>query len=652
MPLSTGRFSSLKVISLPRVGLTLFLALILLQPIAYAADSCSVWNEIEFTDGTKACMTDYEFFNMPILEGESTVEKIKNAGLFFLATVKDYQSCPIREGLSFVRANNSITSRQSFGNRISSPAGSILKQCEDQAITSALKSGVNPEKCECENLIENGGGVGKLFLTKQQFEKRSADYLALVPQKDRLTAFAGKPGSVPIQGGSEALKPRIVAAPVPIKVDESKLLQAELEKKQQLDKEQKLLAEKLRAEQEKKIVEEKRAQLELAKREETDRLQKLADEKRTQETLAKQQQAEKEKQLLAEKARQEQDLAKRAQLEKEQKELAEKTRLEEAKRFAEEKRIQVEQAQRAKQQEELAQKAKQDEEKRTAEANRIQADLAKIQALEKEKAELISKMQQSGDVREKTVAETPGGLSKTKQGSSNQTTKSVKALVIGNSSYGVASLPNPVNDAQAIAKRLTDFGFSVDLVLDGNRKQLISALTKYQRDSAKYEVNILFYAGHGIQMGGINYIIPTDMSLAPGGGNVEFEAIPVNAVVEKYMQANTKLVFLDACRDNPLSRSMLVATRGAGGAARGLAPIDVGGGTLISFSTKDGNVALDGDGKNSPYTEALLTHMNERVDISLMLRKVRKSVMTKTNGKQVPWDYGSLLGDELILSNK
>ena len=63
-------------------------------------------------------------------------------------------------------------------------------------------------------------------------------------------------------------------------------------------------------------------------------------------------------------------------------------------------------------------------------------------------------------------------------------------------------------------------------------------------------------------------------------------------------------------------------------------------------------MALDGDGKNSPYTEALLTHMNERVDISLMLRKVRKSVMTKTNGKQVPWDYGSLLGDELILSNK
>ena len=142
------------------------------------------------------------------------------------------------------------------------------------------------------------------------------------------------------------------------------------------------------------------------------------------------------------------------------------------------------------------------------------------------------------------------------------------------------------------------------------------------------------------------------MSFVANGSNVEFDAISVNSVIEKYMQSNTKIVFLDACRDNPLSRSLIVASRGSGGASRGLAPMDLGGGTLISYSTKDGNVALDGDGKNSPYTEALLDHMNERIDISLLLRKVRKSVMAKTNGKQVPWDYGSLMADELILSNK
>lgn len=236
--------------------------------------------------------------------------------------------------------------------------------------------------------------------------------------------------------------------------------------------------------------------------------------------------------------------------------------------------------------------------------------------------------------------------------SSRQTTKSVRALIIGNSNYGISALVNPTNDAQAIARRLAEFGFKVDLVLDGNRKSLISALTKYQAESSKYDINILYYAGHGIQLNGINYIIPVDMSLAPNGANVEFDAIPVNSIVEKYMQANTKLVFLDACRDNPLSRSLQVASRSSGGASRGLAPMEVGGGTLISYSTKDGSVALDGDGKNSPYTEAMLAHMNERIDISLLLRKVRKTVMAKTNGKQVPWDYGSLMTDELVLSNK
>ncbi len=238
------------------------------------------------------------------------------------------------------------------------------------------------------------------------------------------------------------------------------------------------------------------------------------------------------------------------------------------------------------------------------------------------------------------------------ESSSKQTTKSVKALVIGNSNYGVSALINPTNDAQAIAKRLAEFGFKVDLVLDGNRKNLISALTKYQADSSKYDINILFYAGHGIQLNGINYIIPVDMSLAPNGANIEFDAIPVNSIVEKYMQASTKLVFLDACRDNPLSRSFQVASRSSASSSRGLAAMEVGGGTLISYSTKDGSVALDGDGKNSPYTEAMLAHMNERIDISLLLRKVRKTVMAKTNGKQVPWDYGSLMTDELVLSNR
>jgi TRAP transporter TAXI family solute receptor len=234
---------------------------------------------------------------------------------------------------------------------------------------------------------------------------------------------------------------------------------------------------------------------------------------------------------------------------------------------------------------------------------------------------------------------------------SAQTAKSVYALVIGNGQYKKAGLINPVNDANEIAKRFTQYGFTVKVVFDGDRKTLIKALGDFQAQSVNYETNILFYAGHGIQYNGINYIIPTDMSLEAGSASIDFDAISTNQIVDKYMRGKTKLVFLDACRDNPLARSF-VASRGVGSVSKGLAPMDVASGTLISYATKDGNVAADGAGKNSPYTEALLKHLDSREDISLILRKVRQDVMNKTKGQQVPWDYGSLVGGQLILSNK
>jgi hypothetical protein len=232
-----------------------------------------------------------------------------------------------------------------------------------------------------------------------------------------------------------------------------------------------------------------------------------------------------------------------------------------------------------------------------------------------------------------------------------QTARSVYALVIGNGKYINAGLVNPTNDANEIAKRFTQYGFTVKVILDGDRKTLIKALGDFQAQSVNYETNILFYAGHGIQYNGINYIIPTDMSLEAGSASIDFDAISTNQIVDKYMRGKTKLVFLDACRDNPLARSFM-ASRGLGAVSKGLAPMDVASGTLISYATKDGNVAVDGDGKNSPYTEALLKHLDRREDISLILRKVRQDVMNKTKGLQVPWDYGSLVGGQLILSNK
>jgi hypothetical protein len=246
---------------------------------------------------------------------------------------------------------------------------------------------------------------------------------------------------------------------------------------------------------------------------------------------------------------------------------------------------------------------------------------------------------------------TPIQVTNPNKGSSAQTTKSVAALIIGNASYSKSPLLNPTNDANEIAKRFIQYGFNVKILLDGDRKSIIRALNDFQNQSSKYDVSILFYAGHGIQYNGINYLIPTDMSLDAGVASIEFEGISANQIVDKYMRGKTKLVFLDACRDNPLSRSLQVASRG-GSNSRGLAAMDANSGTLISYSTKDGNVALDGNTKNSPYTESLLRYLDNREDISLILRKVRQSVIDKTGGKQVPWDYGSLVGDQLILSNK
>lgn len=218
------------------------------------------------------------------------------------------------------------------------------------------------------------------------------------------------------------------------------------------------------------------------------------------------------------------------------------------------------------------------------------------------------------------------------------------ALVIGNGAYaGSSKLSNPVNDARSMSSKLRNLGFTVTEALDTDRIRLVNALSQFSRSAASADITLLFYAGHGVQITGTNYMLPVDLNLndltqAP------LQGISLNDVVEKYLPGKTKLVFLDACRDNPL---MQVASRGV---SRGLAPINVSEGTLISYATKDGSVAQDGDGTNSPFTQALLEHLNDPQDIAVVLRKVRERVMKITGGKQQPWEYGSLTGGELVLS--
>ena len=221
---------------------------------------------------------------------------------------------------------------------------------------------------------------------------------------------------------------------------------------------------------------------------------------------------------------------------------------------------------------------------------------------------------------------------------------SVHAIVIGNGAYqGSGQLDNPINDARAISAKLKSMGFKVTTIENADRTKLVSSLVKFSASAVDSDLTLFFYAGHGVQISGKNYMLPTDTNLNQIGG-VELHGISLNSVVDRFLPGKTKLVFLDACRDNPL---LQVASRSV---SRGLAPISVSQGTLISYATKDGSVAADGSGKNSPFTKALLQHIDSPDDIAVVLRRVRDQVMRETGGQQQPWEYGSLSGGSLILS--
>jgi hypothetical protein len=218
------------------------------------------------------------------------------------------------------------------------------------------------------------------------------------------------------------------------------------------------------------------------------------------------------------------------------------------------------------------------------------------------------------------------------------------ALVIGNSSYPGNALANPANDARAMAEKLRSMGFKVTEALDLDRVRFSNTLSQFSKSAAFADVTLLFYAGHGSQISGNNYMLPIDLNMSDLG-QVPLFGIALNAVVEHYLPGKTKLVFLDACRDNPL---MQVASRAV---SKGLAAMAVSEGTLIAYATKDGQVAQDGVGsKNSPFTSALLEHIGDPDDIAVVLRKVRDKVMRATGGRQQPWEYGSLTGGALVLS--
>jgi Caspase domain len=221
------------------------------------------------------------------------------------------------------------------------------------------------------------------------------------------------------------------------------------------------------------------------------------------------------------------------------------------------------------------------------------------------------------------------------------------ALVIGNSAYqNTGELRNPSNDAADVTAALRRLGFQVTDGRDLDKRAMERSIRQFGLSLEGADVALFFYAGHGIQVGGQNHLIPVDARLA-GEGDVDFETLPLSLVLKQMeREAKTSLVLLDACRDNPLARN-LARTMGTRAVTigTGLAEVKTGIGTLIGFSTQPGNVAADGLGRNSPYAGALLKHMeSSSKDVSGILVDVRNEVLRATNGTQVPWEHTSLTG--------
>jgi|GEM_PF-3698549 len=217
------------------------------------------------------------------------------------------------------------------------------------------------------------------------------------------------------------------------------------------------------------------------------------------------------------------------------------------------------------------------------------------------------------------------------------------ALVIGNASYrNTSPLANPVNDARSIANALQSIGFEVIKVENASLSDMKRKVDDFGIKLKNFDVGLFYYAGHGIQSRGNNYLVPVEANLS-SERQVEYDCIRADRVLSFMEEARSKvnIVVLDACRNNPFERSWSRSTAG-----NGLAFMNAPSGSLIAYATSPGSTASDGTGSNGLYTESLLEELySPDITILQMFQRVRATVVEKSGGKQIPWESTSLTGD-------
>lgn len=289
------------------------------------------------------------------------------------------------------------------------------------------------------------------------------------------------------------------------------------------------------------------------------------------------------------------------------------------------------------------------------------------QATAKVRLSLLSEPPAAPPPRDAATAPSPVGAA-AKRAESPAPLQSVAAsrrvaLVIGNGTYAhVKALPNPSNDARAIARSLRNIGFTVTEGIDPDRAAMQGMTREFLRDAARAQIAVVYYAGHGVQIDGRNYLVPVDIQFQ-SGTDVTASMMDMDTIMAGLDdQVRTNILILDACRNNPMAPK--VATAGASRAIEGgidagsglAAPISLGtgstlgAGTLIAFATAPGQVALDGEGANSPFSAALSRHIGTPgLEVQQMLTRVRAEVVAATKSKQVPWSNSSLLGEVYLV---